>query len=65
VSTATVSEPLVTDGVREDEETKVESWRAHVLCRAGVPAERALELAQNPRVDVRLVERLLVEGATL
>lgn len=58
-------ESLVTPSRRGDESSKVEAWRAHVLTELGFEPARALELAENPRVDVRYLEQLLARGATL
>lgn len=45
-----------------DEEASVVAWRAHVLVRAGYPADVAFALAEDPAVDVHVAVYLLEAG---
>jgi len=46
----------------ETEDAKVERWRRKVLVDAGYPGETAIELANDPRVDLHQAVQLLERG---
>ena len=59
----TVAETIETTVWREDEQSKVESWRLHVLIEAGFPLPLAERLAAS-EADLHACVRLVREGCS-
>ena len=48
----------------ESEQSKVESWRLHVLMEAGYPLPLAERLAGNEAIDLHRAVELIASGCT-
>ena len=59
----TVAETIETTVWREDEQSKVESWRLHVLIEAGFPLPLAERLAVS-EADLHTAVELVSQGCT-
>jgi hypothetical protein len=58
-----MAETIETPVWREDEQSKVESWRLHVLIEAGFPLPLAERLAAS-EADLHMCVELLSQGCT-
>ncbi len=58
-----MAEMIETPVWREDEQSKVESWRLHVLIEAGFPLPLAERLAAS-EADLHMCVELLSQGCT-
>jgi hypothetical protein len=58
-----MAETIETTLWREDEQSKVESWRLHVLIEAGFPLPLAERLAAS-EADLHMCVELLSQGCT-
>ena len=58
-----MAETIETTVWREDEQSKVESWRLHVLIEAGYPLPLAERIAQS-EADLNRAVELVAQGCT-
>jgi hypothetical protein len=59
-----VSDAMETIETVENERSKVESWRLHVLMEAGYPLPLAERLACNEAIDLHRAVELIASGCT-
>jgi len=59
-----VSDAMETIETVENERSKVESWRLHVLMEAGYPLPLAERLAGNEAIDLHRAVELIGSGCT-
>jgi hypothetical protein len=59
-----MSDTMETIETAENERSKVESWRLHVLMEAGYPLPLAERLAGNETVDLHRAVEMIASGCT-
>jgi hypothetical protein len=59
-----MSDTMETIETAENERSKVESWRLHVLMEAGYPLPLAERLAGNEAVDLHRAVEMIASGCT-